>query len=128
VNRSKFTEKQAWNGTLRELTSYQIGLQVPPGMRNVPSLCQGDIQILDMGRAEKMDWRAAEGVVFREKASRFSELPQRELCEEKEMGYASRSFGQKQPIGVPHAASPAASVRIMGLLQELCLALLLESR
>ena len=34
MNRLKFTEKETWNGTLSNLTSYQMGLQVPPGLNS----------------------------------------------------------------------------------------------
>ncbi len=32
MNRSKFTEKEACNGTLRKLTAYQMGLKIPLGL------------------------------------------------------------------------------------------------
>ena len=32
MNRSKVTQKEAWNGTLRKLTPYQMGMQVSCGM------------------------------------------------------------------------------------------------
>jgi hypothetical protein len=32
VDRSKLTEKEIWNGTVRDLKPYQMGLQVPRGV------------------------------------------------------------------------------------------------